>query len=103
MLLQLDASPYAWLEKRGPQLALVAAIDDATGQVVGAVFRRQEDAAGYFLVLQQVAQSYGLPLAVYADRHTIFQSPTKRTVDEQLLGAPPQTQFAACWLSWGCD
>ncbi len=94
MLLQLDASPYAWLEGRGPQLALVAAIDDATGQVVGAVFRRQEDAAGYFLVLQQVAQSYGLPLAVYADRHTIFQSPTKRTVDEQLLGAPPQTQFA---------
>ncbi len=33
-------------------------------------------------------------MAVYADRHTIFQSPTKRTVDEQLLGAPPQTQFA---------
>jgi len=94
MLLQLDASPYAWLEERGPKLSLVAAIDDATGQVVGAVFRMREDAAGYYLVLQQVARLYGLPLAVYADRHTIFQSPVKRTLDEQLLGAPPRTHFS---------
>src|SRR5687768_3403457 len=31
MLLQLDASPHAWLEERGSRLHLVAAIDDATG------------------------------------------------------------------------
>lgn len=94
LLLQLDASPYAWLEARGPKLTLVAAIDDATGQVVGAVFRPQEDAAGYFLVLQAVARDYGLPWAVYADRHTIFQSPAKRTLDEQLLGTPAHTHFS---------
>lgn len=94
MLLQLDASPYDWLEGRGSKLSLVAAIDDATGEVVGAVFRPQEDAAGYFLVLQAVARHYGLPVAVYADRHTIFQSPSKRRVDEQLLGVPPHTHFS---------
>jgi transposase len=30
-LVQLDASPFAWLEDRGPTLALHGAIDDATG------------------------------------------------------------------------
>jgi transposase len=31
MLLQLDGSPHAWLENRGPWLTLLLAIDDATG------------------------------------------------------------------------
>ena len=30
MLVQLDGSPHAWLEQRGPRLCLIAAIDDAT-------------------------------------------------------------------------
>ena len=30
MLWQIDASPYAWLENRGPQLTLHGIIDDAT-------------------------------------------------------------------------
>ena len=34
-LVQLDASPFAWLETRGPQLTLHGAIDDATGTVPG--------------------------------------------------------------------
>src|SRR5512138_3032718 len=33
-LVQLDASVFAWLEARGPQLALHGAIDDATGTVL---------------------------------------------------------------------
>jgi transposase len=94
LLLQLDASFHAWLEERGPQLALVAAIDDATNEVVGALFRPQEDAAGYCLLMQGVSQRHGLPVAVYADRHTIFQSPAKPTLDQQLLGQVPQSHFA---------
>ena len=59
MLLQLDASPHAWLAERGPRLALVAAIDDATGTVPAAVFREQEDAAGYLAVLYEVVSTVG--------------------------------------------
>jgi hypothetical protein len=72
MLLQIDGSPHDWLEGRGPRLSLVAAIDDATGEVHGAVFREQEDAAGYLALVEQVAATYGIPLAVYHDRHGIF-------------------------------
>jgi transposase len=94
MLLQLDASIHDWLEGRGPRLALAAAIDDATNEVVGALFRDQEDAAGYFLLLRNISQSHGLPLAAYADRHTIFQSPLKPTIEQELAGTVPKSQFA---------
>lgn len=50
-MLQTDASTHDWLEGRGPHLSLVVYIDDATNEIVGAVFREQEDATGYMLVL----------------------------------------------------
>lgn len=39
LLVQIDASPFDWLEDRGPRLSLHGAIDDATGKVVGLYFR----------------------------------------------------------------
>jgi hypothetical protein len=93
MLLQIDGSDHDWLEGRGPRLTLIAAIDDATNEVPYALFREQEDAAGYFLLVRHIAQSHGLPLALYADRHTIFQSPIEATIDQQLSGKAPQSQF----------
>jgi transposase len=94
MLLQLDASPHAWLEDRGPRLDLVAAIDDATGTVPAAVFRAQEDAAGYLTVLHQVVGTVGVPEAVYHDRHSIFVKPAqeRERLEEQLAGAREPTQ-----------
>jgi len=93
MLLQTDGSDHDWLEGRGPGLTLIAYIDDATGQVPGAVFREQEDAAGYMLALRDIGQTHGLPLAVYADRHSIFQSPKQPTLEQQLAGQQPRSQF----------
>jgi hypothetical protein len=91
--LQIDGSDHDWLEGRGPRLTLIAAIDDATSEVPSALFREQEDAAGYFLLIRQIAESHGVPLALYADRHTIFQSPLQATIDQQLRGETPQSQF----------
>jgi transposase len=80
MLVQIDGSPHAWLEERGPRLHLLAAIDDATGKVLAAVFREQEDRVGYFQLVQQLITRYGRPLAFYHDRHEIF--PKSRPVQE---------------------
>lgn len=93
MLLQVDGSQHDWLEGRGPWLTLHAAIDDATGEVPWAVFREQEDATGYALLLHHISQTHGLPLALYADRHTIFQSPREATLAEQLAGVEPRTHL----------
>lgn len=94
MLLQLDGSPHAWLEDRGPRLTLLAAIDDATGHVVAALFRPQEDAAGYLEVLHRIALGPGVPEAVYHDRHSIFvvHPAGSPTLAEDLAGEREPTQ-----------
>ena len=89
-LLQIDGSRHRWLEERGPWLTLVAAIDDATGKVVGATFRAQEDAAGYLELLQLIVTRHGLPGAVYRDRHGIFEAPGERAADGRDAGLPSQ-------------
>ena len=93
MLLQVDGSRHDWLEGRGPWLTLHAAIDDATNEVPWAVFREQEDATGYALLLHHISTSHGLPLALYADRHTIFKNPKEATLEEQLQGLEPRTHL----------
>jgi len=95
MLLQIDGSRHDWLEGRGPYLSLVAAVDDATGTVPAALFREQEDAQGYFLLLRGIVQAKGIPLALYSDRHGIFQRSPKEpmTLQEQLSGERQPTQF----------
>jgi hypothetical protein len=103
-LVQIDGSPHAWLQDRGPRLTLLAAIDDATGQVEAALFRQQEDAQGYFLLLWQLVERQGRPLALYHDRHSIFRPPSTPAerqelphgldaVADALAGRQPRTQF----------
>jgi transposase len=93
MLLQVDGSKHDWLEGRGPWITLHAAIDDATNEVPWAVFREEEDATGYALLVHHISQTHGLPLALYADRHNIFQSPKKPTLEEQLKGLEPRSHL----------
>ena len=72
LLVQVDGSRHDWLEGRGPWLTLVGGIDDATGIVVGAVFREAEDGVGYLTVLRDMARRYGLPAALYRDGSSVF-------------------------------
>ena len=94
-MLQIDGSPHDWLQGRGPYLTLVGAIDDATGTVPHALFREDEDAHGYFLLLREIIERKGIPLALYSDRHSIFvHSPGKEvSLEEQLVGKAEPTQF----------
>ena len=85
LLLQLDGSRHDWLEGRGPWLTLVGAIDDATGAVPAAVFRDQEDAAGYLEILAATVTMHGLPGALYHDRHGAFGP----NGPDRAPGAPP--------------
>ena len=96
MLLQVDGSRHDWLQGRGLYLTLVGAVDDATGTVPAAVFREQEDTHGYMLMLREIIDHHGVPLALYSDRHGIFQRSSKQpeTLEEQLRGRRDLTQFA---------
>jgi len=74
MLVQLDGSPHDWLEGRGPKFTLLLAVDDATGAVPAARFHPVEDTLGYLRLFHQIIRAEGIPLAVYTDRHSVFQN-----------------------------
>lgn len=93
LLLQLDGSPFAWFGPTEPVCSCLAAIDDATGAVLAACFRAQEDAAGYLWLLRAIGRTVGLPAAVYTDGHGIFvRNDPHWTLAEELQGyqEPPQ-------------
>ena len=73
ILLQLDGSHHAWFEDRGPKFALLLAVDDATSVVVNAVLCISENTAGYFTLLEGLIERWGIPLALYSDRHAVFK------------------------------
>jgi len=105
MLLQVDGSNHDWLQGRGPRLALIGAVDDATSEPVHAVFREHEDAAGYFLLLRDSIRRKGVPIAWYSDRHGIFQRNDKQpwTLEEELTGRREPTQVARALEQFGIN
>jgi transposase len=105
MMLQTDASEHDWLEGRGPRLCLIGAIDDATGKVPYALFQEHEDARGYMLMLQGIVLNQGIPLALYHDRHSIFEVSEDKfpSIEEQLEGKEPITQVGRLLKELGIE
>jgi len=94
MLVQMDGSHHRWLEERGSWFTLLLAVDDATGTVPYALFQEQEDTEGYFRLMTGIIRQRGIPLALYSDRHAVFQH-QGRAVSEGSpgTGASEPTQF----------
>ena len=67
------AATIPWVEDRGPKLVLLLAVDDATGAVAQALFRTGEDTRGYLMLLEGLIRQWGIPLALYSDRHAAFK------------------------------
>jgi len=101
-LVQLDGSHHDWLEGRGPACVLMAYIDDASSRV-NARFYQYEGTIPAMDSFQRYVQQYGLPLARYADKHTTYQSTAEPTVEEQLAGTEPQSQFGRALSELGVE
>lgn len=101
-LVQLDGSHHDWLEGRGPRCVLMAYLDDASSRV----FARFYDHEGTIPAMdsfQRYMRRYGVPLALYADKHTTYQAPATPTVDEQLAGVEPASQFGRALKELGVE
>ena len=90
--LQMDACIHHWFGKE--KTVLHAAIDDATGQVVGLYFDKQETLNGYYNITHQILSKYGIPYLIKTDKRTVFEYKKKASskVEEDTF-----TQYAyAC-------
>ncbi len=88
----MDACIHLWFGKT--KTALHAAIDDATGQVVGLYFDKEETLNGYYNITHQILTKYGIPYLIKTDKRTVFEYKKKASskVEEDTF-----TQYAyAC-------
>ncbi|MBU1886029.1 ISNCY family transposase [Patescibacteria group bacterium] len=79
-LIQLDGSPHDWFEGRAPKCNLNVAADDATN-TFSVKFSKTETTQDYFKLLEEYIGQYGLPRAIYADKHSIFRVNTPSNLD----------------------
>ena len=91
-LVQMDGSHHAWFEDRGPGGVVMAYIDDATGRVFARCYE-YEGTVPAMDSFKRYGKRHGLPLAVYADQHSTYKSPAEPTIEEQLEGQAPMSQF----------
>jgi transposase len=86
-LVQMDTSIHDWTEGRGEEMVLIHMIDDATSRLLGR-FYDADTVLNHFDLLQRWLAAHGRPLALYTDRHSIFEPQDKgRAVPEA------ETQF----------
>jgi len=72
-LVQIDGSPHAWFEERGEKCNLLVFIDDATGRLMELYFTPGETTFSYFAATEQYISRYGIPVAFYSDKNSIFK------------------------------
>src|ERR1700681_2730531 len=72
-LIQIDGSPHAWFEGRGPRCTLIVFIDDATNRLTALNFAPSETTQAYLEALRGHVLEHGCPLAFYSDRRGIFR------------------------------
>src|ERR687891_2073611 len=103
-LLLWDGSPHRWFGDKHGEWTLMAVIDDATGKLLCGVFALEEDAQSYLICLKQMLLEYGIPAAVYMDRHGIFRRNDDHwTVEEQLAGEQTPTQVGQALRALGVE
>jgi len=93
LMMLWDGSPHRWFGPDGPELSLMAAIDDATSKLLAARLFPFEGSAGYLWLLDRVIATYGVPLSIYHDRHgSLHRNDKHWSIEEQLAGTREPTQ-----------
>jgi len=100
-LVQFDGSYHDWFEGRGGlgEICLLAAIDDATGEVLHAKFVADEGVFPVFGFWRGYVERLGVPRAVYLDRFSTYKMTQRVAVENPDL----KTQFQRAMAELRCE
>jgi transposase len=101
-MLQMDGSHHDWFEGRGPACVFMGYIDDATGRVYGK-FYGYEGTIPAMDSFKKYIGKYGLPMSVYLDKHTTYKSPAEPTLEDELNGTEPLSEFGRALAELGVE
>jgi hypothetical protein len=98
----MDGSEHDWFEGRGAPAVLMVMIDDATNRTY-ARFAQAETTRAAYDVFEGYVRKYGLPQGLYVDRDSIYKTTRQPSIQEQLAGEPPLTQFGRAMKQLGVE
>jgi len=91
-MLQLDGSHHDWFDNRRPKSVLMAYIDDATSKVYGR-FYEYEGTIPAMDSFKRYIRKYGIPMSVYMDKHTTYKSTAEPSIEDEINGTTPLSEF----------
>ena len=91
-MVQMDGSHHDWFEGRGERCVLMGYIDDASSRVY-ARFYKNEGTLSAMESFKRYGMKYGLPASIYLDRHAAYKAKGQATIEEELAGREPMSQF----------
>jgi len=104
LMLQWDGSPHRWFGPERPPCCLMAAVDDATGDLEAARFVPAESSLGYLQLLQMILKRHGIPMSIYHDRHSsLVRNDTYWSLEEQLQGVQYPTHVGRVLAELGIE
>lgn len=101
-LLQMDGSHHKWFEDRGEKGCLMDMVDDATGKTL-ALLSEEETTRAAMELLWAWVKKYGIPKALYVDWKNVYITQREPTLEEQLSGGVPLTQFGRACKKMGIE
>jgi transposase len=91
-MIQMDGSHHDWFEGRGPACVFMGYIDDATGKVYGR-FYEYEGTLPAMDSFRRYIRKNGIPMSLYMDKHTTYKAAGKPTIEDELNGTEPMSEF----------
>ena len=91
-MVQMDGSHHDWFEGRGFECVLMAYIDDATNRVY-CRFYEYEGTIPAMDSFKRYIKKYGIPMSIYSDKHTTYKSTAEPTIEEEINGGEPLSEF----------
>ena len=91
-MVQMDGSHHDWFEGRRERAVLMVMIDDATNRTL-ARFSEEETTRACYDVLEEWIRRHGVPASLYVDRDSIYRCERAPSVEEQIAGEEPRTNF----------
>lgn len=101
-MLQLDGSHHDWFEGRRPKCVLMAYIDDATSRVYGR-FYEYEGTIPAMDSFKRYIRKYGIAMSVYMDKHTTYKSPAEPSIEDEINGTMPLSEFGRALTELGVN
>jgi transposase len=99
-MLQLDGSQHDWFEGRRPKCVIMAYIDDATSRVYGR-FYEYEGTIPAMDSFKRYIRKYGIAMSVYMDKHTTYKSPAEPSIEDEINGTMPLSEFGRALTELG--